>query len=102
MARYRIEGTVVDTNNATKMWEETTRWNGSNHISIPTGSQWEHETLYRSRKGRYYLVHQSQWQGSATFAEWISEQEAARWLSQCDYDPAKEGIPAEVIDQVTE
>lgn len=102
MARYRIDGTVVDTTKATKVWEEATRWDGRNHISVPTGSQWEHETLYRSRKGRYYLVRQSQWQGSTPYAEWVSEQEAARWLAQCDYDPAEEGISAEIIDQVTE
>jgi hypothetical protein len=80
MTRYRLEGTVVDTANATAHWNEDTRWNGNNHISLATGSQWEHETLYRSRKGRYYVVHESQWQGSTPHAEWVSPEEAARWL----------------------
>lgn len=81
MARYQMQdGTVIDTDNASKHWDEETRWNGNNHISVATGSQWEHETLYRSRKGRYYVEHTSQWQGSTPRAEWVSEQEAARWL----------------------
>jgi hypothetical protein len=74
------DGTVVKTENATKHWEEDTRWDGNNHISKATGSQWEHQTLYRSRKGRYYIEHKSQWQGSTPGAEWVSNEEAARWL----------------------
>lgn len=81
MSRYQMEdGTVVDTKNAVQTWEESTRWNGNNHISVNTGSQWTHQTLYRSRKGRYYVVTTSQWQGSLPRAEWVSEHEAARWL----------------------
>ena len=81
MARYKMsDGTVVDTKNATQHWNEDTRWNGNNHISVATGSQWEHQTLYRSRRGRYYIEHESQWQGSTPSAEWVSNEEAARWL----------------------
>ena len=81
MARYRMEdGTVVDTDNASASWSEGTDWDGSNHISKATGTQWNHQTLYRSRKGRYYIEHTSQWQGSRPHAEWVSPQEAARWL----------------------
>lgn len=82
MARYKIENCIVDTANAVKSWNEDTRWDGNNHISKATGSQWNHETLYKSRKGRYYVEHTSQWQGSASSAEWISPQEATRWLLQ--------------------
>ena len=71
---------MVDTKNATQHWNEDTRWNGNNHISVATGSQWEHQTLYRSRRGRYYIEHESQWQGSTPSAEWVSTEEAARWL----------------------
>jgi hypothetical protein len=74
------DGTVVDTANASASWEEDTRWDGSNHISVATGSQWHHQKLYRSRRGRYYIVHTSQWQGSSPSAEWVSEREAVRWL----------------------
>ena len=81
MARYQMDdGTIVDTKNAVSKWDESTDWNGNNHISRATGSQWLHQTLYRSRKGRYYIVHESQWQGSSPRAEWVSNHEAARWL----------------------
>ena len=81
MARYRMtDGTVVDTENATQSWSEGKRFDGRNHISMATGTQWEHQKLHRSRKGRYWLECWSQWQGSTPHAEWVSPQEAARWL----------------------
>lgn len=81
MARYRMDdNTVVDTKNATRSWEEATRWDGNNHISVATGSQWVHEQLHRSRRGRYYIEHWSQWQGSTPSAEWVSHRQAAAWL----------------------
>jgi hypothetical protein len=75
------DGTVVKTENATQSWDEATRWDGHNRISMATESQWEHQTLYRSRKGRYYVEHTSQWQGSTPHAEWVSNHEAAHWLA---------------------
>lgn len=80
MASYRVEDTIVRTENATQSWEEQTRWDGHNHISVNTGSQWEHQKLYRSRRGRYYIECWSQWQGTTPHAEWLSPEEAARWL----------------------
>ena len=87
MSKYRTEdGTVVDTDNATAHWEETTDWDGRNHISRATGSQWNHETLHRSRKGRYYTEHWSAYQGSRAHVEWVSPEEAARWLLHNDHE----------------
>ncbi len=86
MARYRIDGTIIDTKNASAIYEEETDWDGNNHISRATGSQWAHQTLYRSRKGRYYVEHTSQWQGSHPHVEWVSPQEAARWLLLMEHD----------------
>lgn len=81
MATYSMDdGTIVKTENATRSWEEDTRWDGNNHVSIATGTQWDHQTLRRSRKGRYWLECTSQWQGSTDRAEWISNESAAKWL----------------------
>lgn len=74
------DGTVVDTANATEKWKEDTFWDGKNYISKATGSQWNHQTLHKSRKGRYYVLCTSQWQGSRDHVEWVSREEAARWL----------------------
>ncbi len=73
-------GVLVDTDKAAQSWDEATYWNGNNHISKATGDQFLHETLYKSSKGRYYIVHSSQWQGSVDSASEIDEEDAAKWL----------------------
>jgi hypothetical protein len=81
MSRYRMQdGAIVDTERASKSWEESRFHDGRNWISRATGEQWTHQTLYRSRKGRYWIEHMSDWQGSHPSAEWIDAPEAARWL----------------------
>lgn len=101
MSVYRMEdGTVVNTDKAKQSWCERCDWDGSNHISRATGSQWTHEDLYESRKGRFYVVHSSQWQGSRDHAEWISEQAAVRWLLTMEHE-----IPerlTHLLEQVSE
>jgi len=86
--RYPMEdGTVIDTENAARSWDEVKRWNGSNNISVATGNQWNHETLYRSRKGRYYVEHSSEYEDHA---EWMSPEEAIRWLLLNKHDLPEE------------
>ena len=87
MSKYRMEdGTVVDTEKAQRCWEETTDWNGHNNISRVTGGQFEHQTLYKSRKGRYYVQNWSQYEGRKGSVEWVSPEEATRWLVLNDYE----------------
>lgn len=101
MAKYRMDdGTVVDTNKAQQNWGEESDWDGSNHISRATGSQWHHETLYKSRKGRYYVEHTSNWQGSRPHVEWVSPEEATRWLLLMGYKLPEDLKKLE--DEVTE
>lgn len=101
MARYRMDdGTVVDTEKATQVWKEDTVWDGNNRIGVVTRSQWVHQWLHRSRKGRYYIEVESQWQGSTPHAEWISNHEATRWLLLNNYDLPEELQP--FADEVTE
>ncbi len=100
MARYTIDGITVNTALSKASWDEDTRWDGSNNISVATGSQWSHEALYLSRKDRYYLVCWSDWQGSRPSAHWLTEVEAARWLASQGHE-----LPAELqqhADDVTE
>jgi hypothetical protein len=81
MARYQMEdGTVVDTEKATKSWDEQRDWDGNNHIGRSCRSQWHDQSLYRSRKGRYYIEHCSRVSGETDWAEWISPERAAAWL----------------------
>jgi len=101
MARYQMEdGTVLDTERSTQSWDEESDWNGSNWVSRATGSQWNHETLYRSRRGRYYIEHISQMQGVRARAAWIEKRDAAAWLLLMGHKIPDE--LAEVADEVVE
>ena len=60
--------------------DESTRWDGNNHISIATGSQWDHERLYRSAKGKWLLRAWSQWQGSSESWTQLDDADAHAWL----------------------
>lgn len=84
--KLRIDDAVIDTKKSKHHWTEAQDWNGQNHISRNTGSQWAHQTLYLSSKGRYYLVHTSNWDGSLPSAEFISETAAAQWLALNDHE----------------
>jgi hypothetical protein len=98
MSKYQMEdGTIVNTEKAKKSWTESTRFDGRNQISVNTGSQWNSETLYESRKGRFYVEHESAWQGSTSHAEWVSEYEAVRWLLL-----NKEEVPERLLHLVDE
>jgi len=81
MTKFKLDNDVlVDTDKAQASWDEATFHDGRNLISKATGDQFLHETLYKSSKGRYYIVHSSQWQGSRASAEEISPEEAAKWI----------------------
>ena len=69
---------------------EDTRWNGTNRISIATGSQWDHEELYRTKTGRWILHAWSQWQGTVPTYEEISDSRARTWLLRNKEDAAVE------------
>ena len=80
-------------------WEEDTRWNGNNHVSLATGSQWEHEKLFRTAGGLYILHHWSQWQGSGESYEEISAEEAAAWLTRNnEFAPEDAALQASIAD----
>ena len=86
------DGRVLNTDKASGEWEEAINWNGQNFVSRPTGSQWEHETLYRSSKGRYWLEHRSDRPGSRPHAELVTNQRAAAWLLANDHE-----LPQELV-----
>lgn len=85
---YAEEPTVAgwfDVHKATAI-EEDTEWNGNNHISVATGSQYDHEILYRTAKGRWVLHRWSQWQGSMPTYRFASDDEARGWLIKNNRD----------------
>ena len=96
MNRQSIPGGWIDLDTAKKFAEDR-HFDGRNMISAATGSQWDHEVLYRSKGGVYVLQSWSQRQGSQDTWQRISVNEAVEWLLRNDYDPtsqAEEAIAA--------
>ena len=89
------DGQWFDIDKATR-FEEATHWDGRNHISDATSSQWDHQWLYRTASGRWVLHHWSQYQGKGESYEEISDDAAARWLvtNNREHPDAAEAIAA--------
>jgi len=68
-------------------FNEATTFNGTNHVSIATGSQFEHETLFRAPSGRWILHEWSQWQGAGESWDEITGAAAAKWLVANKHEP---------------
>ena len=81
-------------------FEEATRWDGNNHISIATGSQYDHEILFRTAGGRWVLHGWSQWEGRPERYRFISDEDAREWLLLNEEDAAVERFFGEIEDEV--
>lgn len=79
-------GQYFDKDKAVK-FDEATWWDGSSFVSCATGSDKEHEQLYRTKGGKWILHHKSQWDGIPVSYKEISNSEAAAWLVRNDHDP---------------
>lgn len=77
-------GKWFDTEKAT-LYKEETKHNGSNWISLATGSQWAHEFLYVTAGGVFVLNSFSDYQGSTETYEIITKEEAAEWFVKNEY-----------------
>ena len=88
-----------------EQFREDVRWDGHNWISTATGNQFNHEQINRTRRGKYYLVKWSQWEGVRTRAVALSLAEVALWVIRAGYLPADCGDPElaakvkELLDQ---
>ncbi|MEV6165746.1 hypothetical protein AB0L71_28300 [Streptomyces sp. NPDC052052] len=71
-------------------YREADDWDGSNEISVNTDSQWDHQTLYRAKSGRWVLNNWSQRQGVAERYEFIDDDAAKTWLLHNQHDAAVE------------
>lgn len=65
---------------------ERTRWNGQNHVSLATGTEWDHEELIRTAGGDWVLRRWSQWEGSKEGYSYVSPGKAQEWLLISEYD----------------
>lgn len=58
-------------------------WDGRNHTCGSTG---RHLGVGRTKDGKYFLVHGTNWQGEQDYAEVVSEQEAKEAVMRRGYD----------------
>ncbi|HUV66841.1 MAG TPA: hypothetical protein VMW24_23340 [Sedimentisphaerales bacterium] len=103
MTQYKTEdGTIIDTDwdKASQHWHEAQDWDGSNNIGRSSRSQWLDQILYRSRRGRYYIETASRIQGKRDGVEWVSPQEATRWLLVNGHNVPEELV--HLVDEVSE
>lgn len=90
MQRQTIDnGSWFDLDKATK-FQGKTRHDGRNFISVNTGSQWEHQDLYRTAKGAWVLNSYSSYQGRGESWEAINDQSAVDWLIRNERDIPKD------------
>jgi hypothetical protein len=82
------DGRFFDADKA-QCFEEGTRFDGSNHVSLATGSQWDHETLFRTASGNWVVVPHSQREGCDPEPTVINADEAARWLVRNEHELPK-------------
>ena len=88
MARITLTdgtGRWFDSDKAESFAEATT-WNGNNHISKATGSQWNHSKLYITASNKCILESWSDYQGTVGTTEEIKREAAAIWLSINEYE----------------
>ena len=74
MTKYPIgNGTVIDTDEASASWEERVDLMG-------TGPEYNHQKLYKTRTGKYYIENFSDRKHQPSRVEWVSAKVAAGWL----------------------
>lgn len=80
---------------AATSWPEATRFDGRNYVSRATGTEWDHETLYRTSRGRWVVNWFSQWQGTPERWRFVDEATAFAWLAENNHDDVAEQFGAE-------
>jgi hypothetical protein len=80
-------------------FDEATRWDGNNNVSVNTGGKYEHEQLYRTPGGRWVLKRWSQWQGVETTYRFLDDTQAQEWLLIAEEDEAVEKYFGEIPDE---
>ncbi|PJE97113.1 hypothetical protein CUT44_14115 [Streptomyces carminius] len=71
-------------------YDEGTRWDGNNNVSVNPVGQFGHQALYRTKGGRWVLNTWSQWEGSEGKYEFVDDATAKDWLLRNDEDDAVE------------
>jgi hypothetical protein len=66
--------------NKARLFNEDKWWNGSNHVSVNTASEHDHQWLYRTAGGRWVLCQSSAWVDRQTICTFLDDRAALDWL----------------------
>jgi hypothetical protein len=81
--------------------EENTYFNGNNHISRSTNSQWNHEELYFTASGNWIKLEYSDYQGTNPVFTAISLEDASEWLIKNRIEPEEyASLPKKAIAEI--
>ena len=69
-------------------FDESTFWDGDNNVSFATGSEWDHETLYRTADDQWVKHFTSQYEGRGESWAILDPEEAYTWLLQNGHEEA--------------
>jgi len=78
-------GRWFDVSSAEK-YKEAVEWDCNNFISVATGSQWDHEILFRTKSGKWVLNCWSQRSGTLETFKEVDDSYAAKWLVRNKHD----------------
>ena len=81
MALRKLDTGGIFEDSTTTDYDEATDFDGHNHISCATGTQWDHETLMVTQSGTPIIWRHSQRQGARCSFREIEPSEAAEWLA---------------------
>ena len=81
MAKFLLDSdTIVDTGEAAASWEECDPEERKVTRLIPRDHSFEHEKLFRSKKGNYYMMMYNDDAADAPWSGWVSPKDAVVWL----------------------
>ena len=69
-------------------FDESTLGDGENNVSFATGSEWDHETLYRTPDDQWVKHFTSQYEGRTESWAILDPEEAYTWLLQNGHEEA--------------
>lgn len=73
---------------AATRYDEQTRWDGNNSVSVNPVGPYGHQALYRTKSNRWVLNTWSQYQGVQERYEFVDDDDAKNWLTLNEEDAA--------------
>jgi hypothetical protein len=93
MTRVNLGGGQWFDKDKAQCYGDDTRWDGHNHISVATGSQWHRQDLYHTASGTWILCSHSAYKCEYEF---LTTDAAYEWLIDNNHHSA---VPEPVLSE---